>query len=330
MHKLKILSWNVNGIRSLIKKHNNTLTPLFSQWGADIICFQETKISNSSQITQPLAFPDKFQSFWSFAKNKKGYSGVVTYSKKSIPVYDAWEGLGDKELDIEGRCIVTDFGNFVIFNVYVPNGGMGDHRIEFKLKFYQQLKKRMHEFVKKGKHVIVVGDLNTAHKPIDIHCKPELVEDCTGFLPEERAWFDDVLNEKQEIVFVDSFRKFYPDKKGVYSWWDPKTGARQKNKGWRLDYILADTELMKYAKNASVLTTQLGSDHCPVILELEIPLKKEEKELIKTKEYQQVSAEYFSHLKRVELKQIKIFSYWKSTKRTLEQKHESTTKRQKL
>ncbi|HOW36491.1 MAG TPA: exodeoxyribonuclease III [Candidatus Omnitrophota bacterium] len=253
---MKILSWNVNGIRSVEKKG-------FLEWvyaeSPDILCLQETK-AHPDQLSDNLLNPRGYKTYWSAAQ-KKGYSGVALFAKVTPQKVDT--GIGVKKFDIEGRTLIADFGPFVLFNIYYPNGGAGNKRVPFKMSFYDTFLKVADDLRKKGKKLVICGDLNTAHAEIDL-ARPKENEKNTGFLPEERAWVSKFISRG----YIDTFRHFNQEP-GYYTWWDYKTGARARNVGWRIDYFFVTTNLLANLKSAFILKDVMGSDHCPVGIELE-------------------------------------------------------------
>ena len=254
---MKIISWNVNGVRALHKK---------GQWdwllreSPDIFCLQETKAS-PDQLPEEVRNPAGYHSFFDFPKEKKGYSGVAIYSKVK-PNKVEYE-MGVEILDKEGRLIAAYFDDFVLVNVYFPNGGGGPARLKYKLEFYKEFLKYIDRLQKGGHHVVFCGDVNTAHKEMDL-ARPKQNEENTGFLPVERAWIDKVV----EHGYMDVFRYFYPDKKDVYTYWDMKTMARERNVGWRIDYFFVSPEIISRVQSMDILDSVYGSDHCPVVLYL--------------------------------------------------------------
>lgn len=253
---MKILSWNVNGLRAVEKKG-------FLIWLAkadpDILCIQETKC-DPLQLTEALLKPKGYKTFWSSAE-KKGYSGVAVFAKKEPAAVS--DKFGKKEFDCEGRHLILDFGDFVLFNIYFPNGGAGNKRVPYKMKYYDKFLGTADAFVKKGKNVIVCGDVNTAHTEIDL-ARPKGNEKNTGFLPEERAWVSKFVSHG----YVDTFRHAHPGEPHHYTYWDYKTGARARNVGWRIDYFFVNEEFLPKVKSAFILKNVTGSDHCPIGLEI--------------------------------------------------------------
>ena len=255
---MNIVSWNVNGLRSLVKDENYWQTFLAAT-KPDIICLQETKAS-PDQLSDELLSPAGYTSFFSSSEVKKGYSGVALYAKTE-PLQVIY-GMGVKEFDQEGRIVGAEFQDFWLLNVYFPNGGMGPDRLDYKLRFYDAFLPFI-EKLRKEKPVIFCGDVNTAHEEIDI-ARPKENEENTGFLPEERAWIDEII----AAGYVDTFRHLHPHTKDAYSYWDLMTRARDRNVGWRLDYVFVSGELAKRIKKAEILPDIYGSDHCPVSLSL--------------------------------------------------------------
>ena len=252
---MKLISWNVNGIRAVAKKG-------FLEWlnmeKPDILCLQETK-AWAEQVPVELQPPDGYNVTWS-KPSKKGYSGVATFSKRK-PI-DISMDLGIEKFDSEGRVIMTEFKDFCLFNVYFPNGKASPERLEYKLEFYDRFLEMIEEFKERGKSIIFCGDVNTAHKPIDL-THPKANEGTSGFLPIERKWIDKVVKKG----YLDTFRHFDPSPE-KYTWWDYKTGARTRNVGWRLDYFYVSEDLVPRLRGAFILSEVMGSDHCPVGIEI--------------------------------------------------------------
>jgi exodeoxyribonuclease-3 len=251
----RLLSWNVNGIRAIRKKG-------FLEWlqddSPDVLCVQETKVQ-PDQIEDALKEPAGYHTWWAFPE-KKGYGGVALYSKaepKSVS-YDFGGGF-----DVEGRVIIAEYPDFTLFNIYFPNGKQGDERLAYKMKFYDIFLDYADSLKRTGKKIIVCGDVNTAHKEIDL-ARPGPNSKVSGFLPQERAWIDKFVSHG----YVDTFRHF-DDRPEQYSWWDMKTGARARNIGWRIDYFFVSENLLPSLKSAFILSEVMGSDHCPVGITLE-------------------------------------------------------------
>ncbi len=248
---------NVNGIRAAERKGFLSWLPKSK---ADIICVQETKVHDPEILSKDLLAPEGFNAFWNCA-DKKGYSGVAVYSK--IMPLSVKVDFGKSLLSSEGRVIQLEFPKFYLLNVYFPNGGMSDDRLQFKLKFYDQFLAYIKK-LDKNKPVIFCGDVNTAHQEIDL-ARPKENEKYTGFLPIERAWLDKLVASG----YIDTFRQFNK-KPHQYSWWDVKTRARERNVGWRIDYFFITKRLRKNLTNAFILPEVTGSDHCPVGIEINI------------------------------------------------------------
>ena len=254
---MKIVSWNVNGIRACYKKG---LSDFIQKESPDILCLQETK-AHIDQVEPEVQKLGYSFGYWSSAI-RKGYSGVATFSNQEPN--SVMKGFGHEKYDSEGRIVLTDCGKFNLYNIYFPNGGSGEERHNFKQQFLKDLNTHLKSELKSGKNIIVVGDYNVAHREIDVHDPVRLSKE-SGFLPEERAWFSEFL----ELGFVDTFRHFYPQKKDRYSWWSYRELARTNNRGWRIDYVCVSKGLLKYLKSADILDQVQGSDHCPVVANLE-------------------------------------------------------------
>lgn len=252
---MRIVSWNVNGLRAVHRKGN---WEWFVKEKPDIFCLQETK-AEPAQLPEKVRSPKGYFSCFSHPKAKKGYSGVAIYSKtKPLEVK---EGIGVSEFDQEGRVLEAHFEDFILLNVYFPNGGGGPVRLKYKLDFYDAFLAHINKLRAKGKKIIFCGDINTAHEEIDL-ARPKENEKNTGFLPEERAWLDEVVGEG----YVDVFRTLNPTKKDAYTYWDMKTAARERNVGWRIDYFFISTNLQSKVKGIKILSNVYGSDHCPLEL----------------------------------------------------------------
>ena len=254
---MKIISWNVNGLRAVHRKGN-------WQWlvdqSPDIFCLQETK-ANPDQLPEEVRNLAGYHSYFDVPKLKKGYSGVAIYSKVKPDKVEYVVGV--PTLDDEGRLIAAYYKDFVLLNIYFPNGGGGPERLQFKFDFYDAFLKLVDTIKKSGKSVIFCGDVNTAHEAIDL-ARPKENEENTGFLPEERAWIDEVVNHG----YIDVFRHFNPTKTGAYTYWDMKTAARERNVGWRIDYFFISPDLLPRVKKIEIMSDVYGSDHCPVVLEI--------------------------------------------------------------
>ena len=253
---MRMISWNVNGIRAISKKG-------FSDWlqaeSPDILCLQETK-AHPEQLTKEVLEPAGYRTYWAAAE-KKGYSGVAVFTKE-IPKSVEY-GLGVPEFDSEGRTLILDFGPFILYNLYYPNGGAGNKRVPFKMSFYDAFLEHAERFRNANRKVIICGDVNTAHAEIDLS-RPKENQKTTGFLPEERAWVTKFI----EQGYIDTFRHFNPDP-GHYTWWDYKTRARERNIGWRIDYFFVTANVLPYLREAFILKDVMGSDHCPIGIQAE-------------------------------------------------------------
>ncbi len=254
---LRALSWNVNGLRAVQKKG-------YSDWLArespDILCLQETKAA-VDQLPADLTDVEGYRTYFSSAE-KKGYSGVALYTKRA-PQRVSY-GFGNDEFDREGRIIMADYTDFVLFNIYFPNGKSSSERLNYKMRFYYTFLDIVDRLRTEGRHIVVCGDVNTAHKEIDL-ARPKANRNISGFLPEERAWIDKFLSHG----YIDIFRTFN-EEPGQYTFWDTMTRARDRNIGWRIDYFFVDQELAHRVKAAYIMSEVMGSDHCPVGIDIEV------------------------------------------------------------
>jgi len=258
---MRIISWNVNGIRAVEKRG-------FVDWvvknNPDILCLNETK-AEAGQLSPGLLNPPvkgtPYSVFWASAV-KKGYSGVAVYTKEKP---EDVHFFGKEEFDNEGRVIVAEYKKFTLIAAYFPNSQDERRRLDYKLSFCDTMLKLCNSIVKKGRHFLLCGDYNIAHTPIDI-ARPKANENSAGYLPEERAWMDKFTNSG----YVDTFRHFHPGEAGHYTWWSYMGHAREKNVGWRLDYHCVDKGFMPCVKSSVILADVQGSDHCPVEIELDI------------------------------------------------------------
>ena len=253
---MKLITWNVNGLRAVAKKG-------FHDWlhreKPDILCLQETK-AHPSQLEVDLLHHDGYEVYWSSAE-KKGYSGVATFSKVKPLVMT--EGLNIPKFDCEGRTLIAEYEDFILFNSYYPNGRDDLSRVPYKLEYSDAVLERALKLHKeKKKPIILCGDFNTAHQEIDL-ARPKENVGSTGFLPIERAWVDKLVSSG----FVDIFREF---EKGPshYTWWSFRSAARTRNVGWRIDYFFITPDLKSRVTKAYLQPEVTGSDHCPVVLEL--------------------------------------------------------------
>ena len=250
---MKIISWNVNGIRAAEKKG---LFAWMEDSGADVICLQETK-AQPEQLNEVFSPPGWTVNFAS--AQKKGYSGTAIYSRLTP---DSSEILGVPEFDDEGRTLINKYGNITLINCYFPNSQAEGGRLDYKLGFNHALHKEAAARVARGENVIITGDFNVAHKPIDL-ARPKGNEKNPGYLPEEREW----MTEFTDSGFVDTFRIFHPEP-DQYTWWSYRMNARAKNVGWRIDYFCVNQAFSDKIQESYILPEVLGSDHCPIVLEI--------------------------------------------------------------
>ncbi len=251
---MKLISWNVNGLRAVYKKG---FMEFFKEVNADIFCIQETKVQEG-QIELELK---GYNQYFNYA-NRKGYSGTAIFTKNTPE--EVTKGIGIKEHDQEGRIITLKFKKFYLVNCYTPNSGRELARLDYRMTWEEAFKQYL-ENLDKDKPVILCGDLNVAHKEIDLK-NPKTNRKNAGFTDEEREKFSNLLN----AGFIDTFRYFHPDLEQVYSWWSYRFKAREKNAGWRIDYFCVSSSLEKYLSSADIHTEVLGSDHCPVELQLKL------------------------------------------------------------
>ncbi|HOU45968.1 MAG TPA: exodeoxyribonuclease III [Candidatus Pacearchaeota archaeon] len=255
--EIKIISWNVNGLRAILKKG-------FLEWiqkeNPDILCLQETKIS-AKDIFKELEKIKGYHHFFSCA-DKSGYSGVAIFSK--IEPNQVIDGFGIKKYDKEGRMVIVRYSNFTLANVYFPNGKLSNQRLKYKMDFYSDFRKYINTLKLQGEKVIFCGDVNTAHKEIDL-ARPKENSEISGFLPKERKWIDDIINDG----YLDSFRIFNKNS-GQYTWWSQRTAARKRNVGWRIDYFFVDKRMKNKIEDSYILNDVMGSDHCPIAIKIKI------------------------------------------------------------
>ena len=252
---MRIFSWNVNGLRAVVKKG-------FFDWleseGPDVVCLQEIK-ARTEDLDEKILNPKGYHAFWNPAE-RKGYSGVAIFTKKKPVAVHL--GLGIERFDCEGRILRIEFKDFDLFSVYFPNGTSGEERLQYKMEFYDAFLDHCEELRGQGRELVITGDVNTAHKPIDLK-NPKANQKNSGFLPEERAWVDKFI----EHGYVDSFRAFNEDP-DQYTWWSYRFNVRAKNVGWRIDYFFVTEGLMKKVKDSFITPEVMGSDHCPIGLDI--------------------------------------------------------------
>ncbi len=256
MKMTRLISWNVNGIRAVARK--NALD-WFLKDGPDILCLQETK-ARKEQVPRELREVGEHHLYMS-TPERKGYSGVALYTvtEPRTVTYD----LGVEKFDREGRVIMAEYEDFVLFNVYFPNGKASPERLRYKLDFYDTFLDIIEDKRAEGKSIVICGDVNTAHREIDL-ARPRENSRYSGFLPVEREWIDTFLDRG----YLDTLRMFNKEA-GQYSWWDYKTRARERNVGWRIDYFFVSSDMRERVSSAFILSDIMGSDHCPIGIELE-------------------------------------------------------------
>lgn len=251
MKETKLISWNVNGIRAV--KGKGFLDWLYGE-SPDIVSLQETK-AQPEQLDAELTEPQGYHVYWNFPE-RKGYSGVALYTKEE-PL-SIRHDLGEAGLDLEGRVIIAEYPGFTLFNVYFPNGKQSQERLNYKMAFYDVFLDYADSLKNAGKKLVICGDVNTAHKEIDL-ARPKENSTVSGFLPEEREWIDKFVAHG----YVDTLRQFNKEPE-QYTWWDLKSRARERNVGWRIDYFFVSENLLPAVTNAFIMADVTGSDHCPI------------------------------------------------------------------
>ncbi len=260
---MKIVSWNVNGLRAV---HRKGAWQEFLKLDADIICLQEIKMEKEQMKDADREIPG-YTSFWNSSKERKGYAGTAVYMRDEIAegIIDVHYDLPQEKFSKHGRLITIEHKDFVVSNGYFPNGGRGPEIVRYKLEYYDAFMSFIEDVRKRQPNVLWMGDVNTAHTEIDL-ARPKANEKNTGFLPEERAWIDEMV----AIGYIDTFRALNPTKTEMYSWWDMKTRARERNVGWRIDYIFTSEEVISRVTHATIHSSVMGSDHCPVSVEVSL------------------------------------------------------------
>jgi exodeoxyribonuclease-3 len=252
MKEKRLLSWNVNGLRSVINKG-------FLDWlqkeKPDVLCIQETKINDIEKLDADVREPAGYHVYWNYPE-RKGYAGVATFTKDEPA--DVRYDFGKSGLELEGRAIIAEYPGFILFNVYFPNGKASLERLKYKMAFYDVFLKYADSLKASGKKLVICGDVNTAHKEIDL-ARPKENAKVSGFLPEERAWMDKLVAHG----YADTFRHYHKEP-NQYSYWDIKTGARARNVGWRIDYFFVSENLLPAVTKTFIMPEVTGSDHCPV------------------------------------------------------------------
>jgi len=251
MKEIELLCWNVNGVRAV--KGKGFLDWLYRE-SPGIIALQETK-AHLEQLDIDLREPPGYYTYWNYPE-RKGYSGVAIFAREE-PVSVRY-GFGETDLDMEGRVIIAEYPGFTLFNIYFPNGKKDESRLRYKMDFYEAFLQFADSLKTAGKKLVICGDLNTAHNEIDL-ARPKENSTVSGFLPEERAWMDKFVAHG----YVDTFRHFHKEP-AQYTWWDLKSGARERNVGWRLDYFFVSEDLLPSVDRAFIMPGVIGSDHCPV------------------------------------------------------------------
>jgi exodeoxyribonuclease-3 len=255
---MKIYSWNINGIRAGVKKG---LLEWMKQSQAETICLQETK-AHPDQLGFDLLNVEDYMVEFASCSSKKGYSGVATYSR--VQPSEIQIGLKNDKFDREGRTLIHHYPDFTLYNIYFPNGKASSERLAYKMEYYAYLLEHLKEVLKVNKNIVICGDVNTAHHEIDL-ARPKENEQISGFLSQERAWIDQLL----ELGFIDAFRHLHPQTTQAYTWWSQRSGARARNVGWRIDYFFVSQNLREKLKACEIHPQVTGSDHCPISLELE-------------------------------------------------------------
>ena len=257
MDTIRALSWTVNGLRAV---HKKGFLDWFEKESPDILCLQETK-ADEEQLPSSLRHIEGYNVYFSSGE-RKGYSGVALYTKTKPD--QVTHGFGVDAFDKEGRTLIADYGDFVLFNIYYPNGRSSEERLKYKMEFYDAFLEFANRMKQEGRSIVVCGDLNTAHKEIDL-ARPKANGTTSGFLPQERAWVDKFLSHG----YVDIFREFNKSPE-QYTYWDQMTKARERNVGWRIDYFFVDESFTEKVNAAYILPEVMGSDHCPVGIEINL------------------------------------------------------------
>lgn len=252
--KVKLISWNVNGLRAVVGKG---FVDIFNALDADVFCLQETKLQ-AGQIELDLP---GYEQYWNYAE-RKGYSGTAVFTR--IKPLNVTYGMGIEAHDTEGRMITLEYETFYLINVYTPNSKDGLARLPYRMEWEDDVRAYLKK-LEQTKPVVLCGDLNVAHEEIDLK-NPKTNRKNAGFSDEERAKMTELLSEG----FIDTFRYFYPEQEGIYSWWSYRFKAREKNAGWRIDYYVVSARLQDKLMDAKIHTEVLGSDHCPVELEINL------------------------------------------------------------
>ncbi len=257
---MRIYSWNVNGIRAAVK---NGFVDWFNEVKPEVLCLQETRVE-SDRVPEELSALEGYFCYWNSSQKKKGANGSAILSQIEP---DAVEyGFGTDEFDGDGRVVQLVFPDWVLNSIYFPNGNSGEDGIDYKLRFYDAFLENSLAWLRRGRHVVTLGDYNTAHLDLDVASPQEAGEE-SGFLPVERAWIDKYVS----AGFDDAFRLVHPNMSGVYTWWPNKSDARERNEGMRVDYAFVDSGISQNVADAQIYTQIQGSDHCPTSVDLDLP-----------------------------------------------------------
>ncbi len=252
---MKLISWNVNGIRAAAGKG---LLSLMQEESPDILCLQETKV-HPDQLNDPKMILPSYSSYWSSA-SRPGYSGTAVFARN--PPQNVKYGIGIRKFDSEGRFVITDQGNWVLYNIYFPNGSAREERHHFKQEFLVRLMRHLKWVQSQGREIIVVGDYNVAYRDEDVF-DPVRLGSVSGFLPEEREWFKHFLTQG----FTDVYTYIHPEEKHRYTWWSYRENARKYNRGWRIDHVCVTSGFLPKIQSIEIMDQQMGSDHCPIKVE---------------------------------------------------------------
>ncbi|MEX0934735.1 MAG: exodeoxyribonuclease III [Candidatus Paceibacterota bacterium] len=257
---MRIISWNVNGLRAVVRK--DKWDQLFKKFDPDIVCTQETKC-NPDQLPEGNHAPDGYEAYFASSTARKGYSGVGVYTR--VKPQEVVRGLDIEQFDEHGRVITLVFDEHIVVNGYFPNGASDTAPLDYKLEFFDEFLQFIERYRNEGYSIIFGGDINVAHTEIDL-ARPKANKNHIGFLPEEREWIDAF----ERHGYIDTFRLKHGQKKDMYTYWDLRTRARDRNVGWRLDYWFVSPELVGKVKNADIYTDIYGSDHAPILLDIDL------------------------------------------------------------
>ncbi len=259
MKRYLLFSWNVNGLRAAIR---NGFIDFMNEYKPDVLGIQEIKLQENQIPGELILLEKDYSTIWNFAE-RKGYSGTAVFVKKGFEPISSKKKFESEILSKEGRVIELEYREFTFFNIYFPNGQMSEERLKYKLDFYDAALEYFDFLRSKGKKLIITGDYNTAHKEIDL-ANPKANENRSGFLPIEREWIDKFISHG----YIDTFRYFHKEPE-QYTWWTYRFKAREKNIGWRIDYFFVSEDLIDNVKDSYILSDVYGSDHCPIVLDIE-------------------------------------------------------------